>query len=332
MDNYIKKHFKKIFRNKAIVSLIILLIFAWFLYLNISSGVLDYKTISSSADIEKDMGFNNTKYVKFEKARISFTGYTYQSDGKDKGKYFVVQLEDRIVLALFPMDTPTGLKITDFKGKIRETDSVDKSVISKLYEQNIPRDYTIDNLNYKPSYLIAFYFEVAGAVVALGFVIRYLLLATNPQKHKKFKELEKYGDIDILLENIDRDMESDIRYYDTKTVKITKNHIIETTLFGLNIFKVDEIMWMYKVITRHRTNGIPSGKTYSIEIKFSDPKKRFGISMPNENKTDETLEQLHKYMPNVIYGYSEELFNLYINNFENFKSIWQNTGKENINK
>lgn len=85
----------------------------------------------------------------------------------------------------------------------------------------------------------------------------------------------------------------------------------------------DHVVWMYKRITSHRYNGIPTGKTYGVNISFADHKQR-EITVKNEQQADEVIQALSSYCPKAIAGYSKDLDNLYQKNYNQFLELRYN--------
>ncbi|MBS6953822.1 MAG: hypothetical protein KH230_11390 [Enterocloster asparagiformis] len=85
----------------------------------------------------------------------------------------------------------------------------------------------------------------------------------------------------------------------------------------------DHVVWMYKRITSHRYNGIPTGKTYGVNISFADHKQR-EITVKNEQQADEVIRALSSYCSRAIAGYSDDLDKLYQKNYAQFLELRYN--------
>lgn len=96
-----------------------------------------------------------------------------------------------------------------------------------------------------------------------------------------------------------------------------------TTAFKSDIFENDKIIWVYAKRVKHRTNGIPTGSTYSIVITFLS-KKNLNISLKNEGQCNEALEIYSKVSDRIVVGYDDELMKLFNRDFSGFLSIAYN--------
>lgn len=68
----------------------------------------------------------------------------------------------------------------------------------------------------------------------------------------------------------------------------------------------DECVWCYQNVIQHRTNFIPTRKTYSIIMRKSDG-KTISIPMKTKKKCEEAMNYIAESMPYLFIGYSDEL-------------------------
>lgn len=340
MGNYLKKQISKVYINRMLLAILIGVFFTFLVVSNLQGGVLKYKRITNGSDIKEELAVDNTKYVEFDNIEVVNTGYTYTENSVPKAKYFVVQLEDRYILAMLPLDVNDATERYSFKGKLRAMDSVDKEAAAGLRDLlvsedgwteeealvTIPSDYIIDVGDATDS-LIIFYIEVVILVVLAILAVTNLILAIEPRLSRKYKKLKQYGDIEMVEETVEQDLEDDNKYYDSKQCKIMKNYTVYSTILNLKIFKTDEIMWMYKMIIQNRYGFIPIGKTYELDIKCSN-KALIRVTMKKEAMVDEVISSLESKLPNVIYGFPEELAGK-ADNFDKLKEYWEEYKKGN---
>lgn len=76
------------------------------------------------------------------------------------------------------------------------------------------------------------------------------------------------------------------------------------------VFRAADVVWAYQRTVRHRTNGIPTGKTFGLVFRTLDG-KCYEISMSSEKKVQETVERMSREMPHTVLGYTAELEQLY---------------------
>lgn len=79
-----------------------------------------------------------------------------------------------------------------------------------------------------------------------------------------------------------------------------------TTYFA----EADECLWAYQQTTQHKTNGIPTGKTYSVLMKLANG-EQLDIPMKKEAECKEVLDYINKMMPHLLIGYDDRLVRMY---------------------
>ncbi len=82
-----------------------------------------------------------------------------------------------------------------------------------------------------------------------------------------------------------------------------------------------DIVWAYQSTTQHRTNGIPSGKTYAAILRTADG-RQYELGM-KEAGVQRLLEAVSASLPGVIIGYTDDLERIYKQNRSSFSSRWE---------
>ncbi|MBD2137524.1 hypothetical protein H6F32_07990 [Anabaena sp. FACHB-1237] len=102
---------------------------------------------------------------------------------------------------------------------------------------------------------------------------------------------------------------------------ITAGWLIQKNIYNVELFKLQEIAWVYAKITQHRTNGIPTGKTYAAVV-MDKGGKTLEVSA-KEEEVQTILVEIIERVPWVIAGYSEELKSMWRKDQTLFLSILQ---------
>lgn len=89
-----------------------------------------------------------------------------------------------------------------------------------------------------------------------------------------------------------------------------------------------DVAWAYQTTTQHRTNGIPSGKTYAAILRTMDG-KTYTLGM-KEEKVKKLLEAMADTLPGTVVGYSKELEKLYKENRDAFRQRWAERVPEKV--
>lgn len=75
------------------------------------------------------------------------------------------------------------------------------------------------------------------------------------------------------------------------------------------LLAANDVAWVFGTTTTHRTNGIPTGKTYSVtvcSISEKKSKRRHSISVKSEAAGQELMQQMYRLMPDAVYGYDSD--------------------------
>jgi hypothetical protein len=157
---------------------------------------------------------------------------------------------------------------------------------------------------------------VLGAILALVIwnfnkaIQRYQKIEKAPA----WRNLAAYGQPSQLSSEIEQDLATgSVKHGD---LKITSHWLIKRSIFSTWTSPVADVAWAYKTVTRHRTNGIPTGKTYSTVIMGRH--KQSVTVRASEKKVDALLADLMQRVPWAAFGYSAELVAAWKNNHSGF--------------
>ena len=157
-------------------------------------------------------------------------------------------------------------------------------------------------------------------LVAIGLGIGVIVVALfrrskNQDTYEKLCELDKR-----LIDNVD-ELENIADYVDKSLgVYIHKNHLILNTKFGFDMFNLNNLVWIYHNITKHKMYVfITVSVDYSLQINlYEDGKFREQRVMLSNNKNAQgAVESLLTYIgmnyPNSIVGFTPETREAYKN-------------------
>lgn len=157
-------------------------------------------------------------------------------------------------------------------------------------------------------------------LVAIGLGIGVIVVALfrrskNQDTYEKLCELDKR-----LIDNVD-ELENIADYVDKSLgVYIHKNHLILNTKFGFDMFNLNNLVWIYHNITKHKMYVfITVSVDYSLQINlYEDGKFREQRVMLSNNKNAQgAVESLLTYIgmnyPNSIVGFTPDTREAYKN-------------------
>jgi hypothetical protein len=237
------------------------------------------------------------------------TGYTYVSTSDSGGEtteayYHALLIYDRLLL-IKAKSTAISNQMT---GALVKLTSIERDQVIAPLEMEIPQikgaflPMMLDATGFRDGILGLAFAGLVGlaSLAGLGLgVYRYF----TPQAHPAMKALKAYGELDSVTHDIDLNM-SALHTRVGKKIHFISRWLVSTKN-GFAAIPYRDIIWSYKKVTQHRTNGIPTGKTYTALVY-----DRFGrqIAIPGkETEVDQVLENISKSALGTLFGYDANL-------------------------
>lgn len=249
-------------------------------------------------------------YVTVQSDDNLYTGYDYVStdeSGKDtvEAYYHVVLLDYRLLLVKARTDAISNTII----GSLVKLTSIESEQVIPPLEAEVPEikgaflPFMLDASNFKSAGYLGL---VLGGIVALAALVGIgvgLFRYDNPYLHPAIKALKPCGETEMVVQDINLSMNAPHTQVG-KNVHFTERWMVSAAR-SFAAARHRDIIWAYKKVTQHRTNGIPTGKTYAALV-FD----RYGreITMPGkELEVDAILQNISQRAPGTVCGYSEEM-------------------------
>jgi len=337
--SFAKKQVSRICKNTIVTAIFCICIITIFIFLNGTNITNLYLSPIKSGDAETITALykQDKTCVSIQVDELFYTGWDHTTDGKVTSSYYMYDAGDMYILCEMPKkfteDTYNNFKLT---GVVSKFSKIDRDVLWEIsgeaaeaneltrYETDewfasVKIDATKSILWMQVIYgigllLIAFcLFKIVSSIYYIG----------NYQKHKAYRNLTKDNYTpERLDEQLTADLESNL-LLKSGAVTITENWIISTTPYKVTVRYMDELVWAYKVVTKHRTNGIPTGKTYSVNLAFSD-RTSLSLVAKNVKEADNRVEELWNIIPKLVVGYSPELADMYQKDMPAFLQLRDN--------
>ena len=121
--------------------------------------------------------------------------------------------------------------------------------------------------------------------------------------HPVAMRVAKWGDPMSISMNAEREYANAVRYKSSGVI-LTDNFAFEKSVFGFQIYRLQDLLWTYKKVTKRSVNFVPVGKYYTAELKFYGGNLTFS---GKEKAVEEVLIYASKRAPWAVLGYSEDL-------------------------
>lgn len=148
-------------------------------------------------------------------------------------------------------------------------------------------------------------------LLAAGALLGGIYMLVSGIKGKNVKALEEYcerkGNKEYIL--------SQIEYFyqmqpAVQGMRIGQDYFMAVKGTKVYFAEADQVLWVYENVVQHRTNFIPTGKTYSVVVMLYDG-RIFDIPMSRKTASQEALQYIVANMPYLFIGYDEDWVELY---------------------
>jgi uncharacterized protein DUF6709 len=178
--------------------------------------------------------------------------------------------------------------------------------------------------HFYPFYLDTDSFRRPGYIV-IGVALLFLLLFAwqaipawrfwrNPEAHPVAQRIAKWGDPMAVAAEAEHEYENAI-VRGKRGWRLGNKFLARGSLFSFNLFRMQDVLWAHKKITKHSVNFIPTGKSYEAIVYCYGGTAMIGGS---EKHVNEILGFVQQRAPWAIYGYSAELAAMFTKNQANF--------------
>lgn len=163
---------------------------------------------------------------------------------------------------------------------------------------------------------VLFILSIISILIAV-IVLIYVLVTGGVSKVKK--QFQGMGQEEI--ERIDNDYLNAVCI--SKHVKIGTYYTFIMRAMSGTVIKNDELVWAYTSKVTHKTNGIPTGTTYSV-LLYDVNRKSYSLPSKNEQMCQEMLNRYSQISNKIIIGYDDEYMQLFQKDFKRFLAIAYN--------
>ena len=209
---------------------------------------------------------------------------------------------DRAVFVKLENEAPAANSAT---GTIENMSDLVENEIRSLPDKDMILPVVV---NAKQGYQTPGYWGLAiggiGGLIGAINLGRWKKHQENVSLHPISKQLSSHGQSEIIAHEIDREF-ADPQVIVHKQTKISKNWLIQHNTYGIELKKVADLIWIYFQVTNHRTNGIPTGKTFTVICHDRHGAK---VEIPgSEEQVMALIDRIATLVPWAIIGYTDEM-------------------------
>lgn len=302
-----KKYQKMLLKNTLAIAIPAIAVFLVLVFLCIQYPIFDYiecKEIMSMENMDETLEglyAAQTINVKLTTDNLKYTGLDYYEDGKQKGSYYYMSTNNRLILFLIKTDTPApsydakSLKGTIVKDNVSSTyimgQFADQAGIDKNILAGYCSDYIISEVGYPLNFIVMVYILFIAPIAISIIILMYTMyIRINPLAHPQVKQLAIYGKPGEILQDINIQLAGHL-LYKKKNIYITQKYIIVNYLSKTDVIKLDMVKYISKNIVERPK---PFGHFYKMfRLTLSNPDTLFyEIDFRSEEMIDTVIEKI----------------------------------------
>ena len=269
----------------------------------------------------KDLETTNQYFVKVTGEKSFNTGLQQISQSKDKytdkvksetvkANYLVLLVSGRILIIKANPNSNTG---TEFTGQlVNLPDDVSNELVKIAGNPDIKTAFLPVMLE-TDGFHTAGYFGLGIGLPLLLFggwnLLKYKQRKDDPKKHPIMQSIAQYGEPELIAGNIESEFQINSKYT-LGDLTMIPSWFFRKTTFGLDILRLQDVVWSYKKITQHYTNGIPTGKSFTVLV-YNQAGNLLEFPVKNEAQADEVIIEIATRVPWISVGFSPELQELW---------------------
>jgi hypothetical protein len=230
---------------------------------------------------------------------------TNTGDTTVTAKYAMLLTGGRLLLVKAAADDPEGT--TAYTGTITPVpESVQTSFLAKARDADpsavaalLP--FMLDATNRQGGARFGLLCMAALAAWSLWKLKQAVERRADPLRHPSLRALAVYGDPRVVADAISAEIAAGNPRRQGASARLTRNWILIEDWFGFRAMATHDVAWIYKKVTKHSVNFVPTGKSYAAVV-HSQRGVTFEIA-GNDAQTDEALREVYQRAPWALVGY-----------------------------
>ena len=284
-------------------------------YINFFSGP---RAISRSELLQiSDPDAEDRYYVSVDGDHAIDTGAQMISRSRRTGSqsvtasYVALEVDDRLLLVKTSGDVPVldDLIPTHYEGALVSIPSdVQEKIVDEIGRQEpeikemfLP--YMLDAGSFRNWGIVGLVVMVPLLLLFVYLLARALQRSGDPSKHPFVLSLKRFGEPSAVASEIEAEMQAE--HTQVGKVHVTRNWMVVLDKGLFQAIRLTDMVWLYKQVTQHKTNGVSTGRTFVANL-FDSHGEKVQITA-KEEEIDQVVGRVYAAAPWAIAGYSAEL-------------------------
>lgn len=270
-----------------------------------------FPAAASDINTSTDLSSLREYYLTVKGDDVIDTGYQYVETSSSgvktvKNGYYALVLSDHLLLVKV---SGAGTASNIYTGRLVPMPYEEQTNVIADIERDEPKakglflPFMLDTGDFKITGYIGIAIGAIVGLLCLIGLIRVVRRSVDPHKHPIMRDLARFGDPDSMAAELDNEL--DLSDQQKGKIQLTNNWLVTGKGGSFKAMRLNDVAWMYKTITQRRVNGIPAGKSFSMNILDKHGKN---IIIPAKEKdVNLMLVQIAQRTPWATMGYSTAL-------------------------
>jgi hypothetical protein len=223
-----------------------------------------------------------------------------------KDQYILLRVGEKILL----VKASPGAARLEYSGQlVATTDQVRDDLLRPLAAEQadvagMVLPYTLNAADFRSDGYVMFAIGLPFLALAGWNLWKAVRRSGEIQTSPVWKHLAVYGNAEQLSSQIEAELQpAMVRKYGK--LQVTPQWMVRRKLFSTWVSPVADLVWVYKKVTKHSVNFIPTGKTYSV-VLVGRHRQRTEEQM-KEKAVNEMLGDLTARVPWALFGFTQDL-------------------------
>lgn len=223
-----------------------------------------------------------------------------------KDEYILLRVGDKILL----VKAAPGKEKLEYSGElVPTTDRVKDDLLQPLATEDADLaravlPFTLNAADYRSNGYTMLIIGLPILALALWNCLKAVRRSGEIQTSPVWKQLAVYGNAEQLSQQIEAELQPAMIHKYGK-LQIAQQWMVRRKMFSTWVSPVGDLVWIYKKVTKHSVNFIPTGKTYSV-VLLGRHRQRIEEQM-KEKAVNEMLADLTARVPWAIFGFTQDL-------------------------
>ena len=244
------------------------------------------------------------------------TGYRDIEEKTQSGQVVSREVKDEYVFLrvggseILLVKAPPGEGKLEYSGELVPTaEEVEAQLLRPFAAQNpdlgakvLP--FTLNAADYRSEGWVGLAIMAPLLALALWNILKAVRRSSEPQSSPAWKALSVFGNAEQLSHQIEADMQpAGVRKYGK--LLIGPQWMVRRKAFSTWVSPVGDVIWIYKKVTKHSVNFIPTGKSYSV-ILIGRHRQRTEEQM-KEKAVNDLMMDMASRLPWALFGFDKNL-------------------------